>query len=269
MLAPRTLPQEFADWNAKWGAPFGHNAWATNLPRWSVFLKWRGYFALQANNDTRRFEYPWAYHAVPLERGMSAVEIGGGLSGFQFVLSKQGLRVLNVDPGLKAKGTGWPCDEDGMGWLNRAFGTSVELVNASITEANLPGESFDVAYSISVLEHLTPDEIKPAIQAVYDCLKPGGAFVATFDLFLDLRPFTSRQNNPYGTNHPLIKYVDQTPFQLEVGKRDELYGSDSFHKDVIQSNLAQYLTGSGYPTLAQCVVLRKPSGSAFAPSAPR
>ena len=50
-----------------------------------------GPFAFQENNDTRRFEYPWAYFATSLRPGF-ALEIGGGLSGFQSCCRRQASR---------------------------------------------------------------------------------------------------------------------------------------------------------------------------------
>lgn len=40
---------------------------------------------------TRTFEYPWTYHAVPIHHGLTAVDIGGGFSGFQFLLDRHGV----------------------------------------------------------------------------------------------------------------------------------------------------------------------------------
>ena len=125
-----------------------------------------GPFSIQRNNTTRTFEYPWAFHAAALKPGMQ-LEIGGGLSGFQFVLDRNGCKVVNVDPGMEATGVGWPCDDATMGEMNRLFGTSVELRNTVVTNAGLESSSFDRAFSISVLEHLPTAEIEDAIRAVF------------------------------------------------------------------------------------------------------
>jgi hypothetical protein len=261
MLAPKTMPQQYFEWNAKWGAPFGRRVRPSSLPYRSIFLRWRGYFCLQPNNDTRAFEYPWAYFATPLAPGMHVIEVGGGLSGFQFVLSREGMRVTNVDPGMDAKGRGWPCDAKNMKTLNRVFGTSVQLRNSTTSEAGLEPNSYDRAYCISVIEHLCDDEIRPTLDDIYSCLKPGGLFVATFDLFLDLDPFTSRESNEWGRNYEIAKYIGETPFRVVAGNMDELYGSTTFDRDKIQSCLSRYRIGTNYPVLVQCVVLQKPEAA--------
>ena len=41
--------------------------------------------------------------------------------------------------------------------------------------------------SMSVLEHLPEDDIKEVMEHAYRCLKPGGRFIITLDLFLKIR----------------------------------------------------------------------------------
>ena len=82
----------------------------------------------------------------------AVLEIGGGLSGFQFVLDQHGCQVVNVDPGMA--GEGWPCDQNSMAKLNQRFGSHVELRNTTVDKANLPDGSVDRVFSISVIKHL-------------------------------------------------------------------------------------------------------------------
>jgi SAM-dependent methyltransferase len=217
----------------------------------------RGPFAIQTNNTTRSFEYPWAFFARPVTAGLSVVELGGGLSGFQFVLSKCGCKVTNVDPGTAARGLGWACDPETIARCNRLFGTSVALRNTHISSAQLPRGSFDRVYSISVIEHMTEDELAEAVTVAYDCLKPGGFFVLTVDLFLDVAPFSSAASNEFGRNVNVCRLIQSTPFRLVEGKPEELFGFECFDHDNIQRRLSEFLIGS-YPALAQCLVLQKP-----------
>ena len=165
MLARRSLPAEYRAWNHRWGAPFGRAAGLRELapdPLRKVttrFPRIGGPFAVQSNNDTREVEYPWAFHATPVTNGISVVEIGGGLSGFQFVLAKSGARVINVDPGEKATGVGFYCTPASIARLNRAFRTDVQLVNTTLDQAGLADESIDTIYSISTIEHIPESEL--------------------------------------------------------------------------------------------------------------
>src|SRR5687768_15941498 len=128
MLAPRALPQDFAEWNRTWRAPDGRTLAVPWRFRRSKFtIRYRGPFAWQPNSSTRAFEYPWAFHQISNHgRNLNIVEIGGGLSGLQFVLARDGHRVTNVDPGLAAKGKGWRLDPGFHRHLGDSFGANVE-----------------------------------------------------------------------------------------------------------------------------------------------
>jgi SAM-dependent methyltransferase len=265
MLARRPLPKSYRDWNRAHAAPFGRDLpFERTLRRLlpaGLVVRWKGPFAVQPNSALRRFEYPWAVEAAALAPGMRVLEIGGGLSGFQFVLDRMGLRVTNVDPGLDARGVGWPCDERAMARLNRLFGTHVDLRNTTIDAAGLERDRFDRVFSISVIEHLPDDELASVLVHVRDVLAPGGLFVLTVDLFLDLVPFTSRAQNRFGRNVDVRRLVTDSGLLLAAGDPAELYGYEAFDPARIQAELGDYLLGS-YPALAQCLVLRAPSAPA-------
>jgi SAM-dependent methyltransferase len=261
MLARRQLPEEYEAWNLRHGAPFGRLRALKPLARrvlpFSRSARLLGPFSVQTNSTLRAFEYPWAYFAVAPRPGLRVLEIGGGLSGFGYVLSKEGCAVVNVDPGMEAKGRGWPCTRERVAQLNGAFGTSLELRNTTADKAGLEPEHYDRAVSISVLEHLPRRETEDVLRVVYDCLKPGGHFVITLDLFLNTQPFTREPRNEYGENVSAAWIASLAPFEITLGERSELFGFPEFDHLRIASQLEEYMVGS-YPALAQCMVLKKP-----------
>lgn len=257
MIASKTLPEEFRKWNEKHGAPFGKRQWTKQLVPWRVYQRLAGPFSVQPNNTTREFEYPWAFYATPVTSALRVLEIGGGLSGLQFILDRSGCSVINVDPGLDANGSGWFCDPSAMAKLNHIFGTSVKLYNTTISNADLESGSFDRIFSISVLEHLSDEELESVMCKAFRWLKPNGYFIATIDLFLNVKPFTSRERNQYGKNINLKNLIETAPFVLVQGNRKELHGYPEFDSDRVQSNLEDYFIGL-YPTLVQCFVAMKP-----------
>lgn len=258
------MPQEWLDWNARWRAPFGGR---TPAQRRLLHVPWLARrlvspFRFQPNSTTRRFEYPWAFYAADVRPGQQVLEIGGALSGFQFVLASEGARVINVDPFLDYGpthtygATRQPRPEDMMTKLNTVFRTSVELRRATLPAANIASASVDTVFCISTLEHLDPADIDQTIDEVRRVLRPGGRFVLTVDLFLDLIPFTDRVFNAYGSNVNIKELVDKSAMELTDGHRSELHGFEQFSSRDIQARLAEFLIGT-YPVLAQAFVLRK------------
>jgi SAM-dependent methyltransferase len=188
---------------------------------------------------------------------MDVLEIGGGLSGFQFALARAGCRVVNVDPGMETETFSFPCDEASMARLNAVYGTDVQLRNTTLDRAGLADASFDVAFSISVLEHLDDEHLVTAMREAYRVLRPGGRLVMTVDLFLNAAPFTDPPTNRYGRNVDLRVLASHAPFEWELGNPSELHGFPEFDARRILADLDGYLVGH-YPALVQCLVLRKP-----------
>lgn len=264
MIGRAALPAEYSSWNARWGAPHGRPvpAWMRRLPLRPVrVLKARGPFALQPNTETRRWEYPWAYHCVPSVAGMRVLELGGALSGFQVTLARAGASVVNVDPFVEYGNPGEYRQIDPVEAhrrLCRVFGASVELLRSDLPGADVPEGTVDVVFSISTLEHLSVDDAAATVERFRRLLRPGGRCVLTVDLFLDIAPFTTRSSNPWGTNLDIQELVGRSGLRLVEGERSELYGFPEFDHDRIQSRLSEFLIGS-YPGVAQCLVLEKPA----------
>jgi SAM-dependent methyltransferase len=262
VIGRRCLPEHYRQWNRYWGAPLGKQppGWATRAYTPRVLVdRSRGPFAFQPNNLTRVWEYPWAFHAIPLHPGMRAVELGGALSGLQFVLAKAGVRVVNVDPFVDYGVAGEYAGVDPLRrirQLNRSFGTDVEVRRCGLPDAAIDADSLDALYCVSTLEHLGADDVAATLAQARRALRPGGHLVATVDLFLDLEPFTSEHRNTWGTNIDIRHLVADSGLKLVAGEPAELLGFVDFDTEAIRSNLAHYLVGN-YPGLAQCFVLRK------------
>lgn len=254
MISSRTLPAEYDAWNRRWHAPFGRTPRWCQLVGFNRFvMRYCGPFAWQPNNDTRRFEYPWAYDVIASRgRPLTIVEVGGGASGMQFVLARDGHRVINVDPGPAAAGKGWPLTEAGHQHLCRVFGTRVELRQTTLDQAGLPDRSADILLCLSVVEHLTPEELDQFVAHAGRVLKPDGLAVFTVDLFLDIWPFSRRPANRWGRNVNIRDLVERAGLELGDGVREELYGFPEFDPQDILANLERHLVTNGYPCLAQC-----------------
>src|SRR5579862_5521991 len=161
MIAPRDLPPAFDAWNHRWHAPFGRRGRVARI----LGDRRRGPFAFQANNGTRVFEYPWAYTAIANHRAarggraLTIVELGGSLAGLQWVLAREGHRVINVDPGLEARGVGWDVNAERHRALSRTFDAPVELVPKTLAAAGLADASADALLAISTIEHFAPADL--------------------------------------------------------------------------------------------------------------
>ena len=120
-------------------------------------------------------------------------------------------------------------------------------------------ESFDRVYAISTSNTSLPDDLDELVDDVRRVLAPGGKVVLTIDLFLDLRPFTSRSENEWGQNVDVRALVDRFGLQLVAGDPKELNGYPEFEPESVLANLSQLMIGNLYPALAQALVLERTS----------
>jgi SAM-dependent methyltransferase len=270
VLAPRELPPDYASWNERHRAPYGRVLRGERvLGRISpATLRWRGPFGWQANSRTRTFEFPWAYEQVSREGpGRTVLEIGGGMSGLQFVLGSEGHHVTNLDPGVTPaealrSGLEFTVSTEYHRRLSKAFRAPVRLLPTTIGRADLPDHSFDVVLSVSAIEHFTDESLDELAEHLGRVLKPDGLVVLTVDLFFDIRPFTTAEANYLGRNVDVRDLLDRCGLRLDEGRREELFGFPEFDTDRVQRQLAGYLTDTDYPVLSQCFTARPADGSA-------
>ena len=261
MLARRNLPDQYAQWNRTWGAPY-RRRWPLpvtsykKLKSYSLVQRLCGPFAFQGNSTTRAYEYPWAYHQLDSLGPSRIVEIGGAFSGLQFVLAKDGHEVHNVDPFFDYGRGDYevePAEEHAS--LNRAFGTNVILHKSTLPEADLTG-SFSAIICVSTLEHLPPESIEATLSTVKRLVAPGGLVILTIDLFLNLTPFCDRTANIWGSNSSVAWIEDILGYEMIAGERTELYGYKEFSADNVLSRLEEFAINAGYPQMAQLVTFR-------------
>ena len=274
MLAPAQLPDEFKTFNARHHAP--HGTWfRDHLRRFgersSLRVLLAGPYAWQQNNQSRRFEYPWAFAEVQsLGNHLRIADVGASLAGLQYTLARAGHEVHAVDPGLAATGVGWEVDPDFHNQIARIHRAPVELHPTTLADARFNDQCLDVVLSVSTIEHFGRDDLEAFAEAARRALRPGGHLILTIDLFLDLAPFTDRESNRWGTNMDVRHLLDAVGAEIVVGEPSELFGFPEFDSRQVQSALSKYLIGS-YPTLTQCVVARVPGttpGRATEPTVP-
>jgi SAM-dependent methyltransferase len=265
MIGRRPLPPQYEDWNQRWGVPWGTSEARTVSMGARLAMPRTGYgpFAYQVSAGTRAFEYPWAYFSARARAGSRLLDVGGGLSGMQFVFALEGCDVVTVDPlrdgldGAPIAMPWWKVNPHAHDRINEALGTDVKLIRKRLQEADIEPGSFDRVVCLSVLEHLDQDDARSTVEHMVKALAPGGILVATVDLFLDLKPFGVLDRNQHGTNLDIRGLVDGLTATLVHGDPRELHGFAELDVDRIVTLLPQLYRSSSYPCLTQTLILRK------------
>lgn len=66
---------------------------------------------------------------------------------------------------------------------------------------------------------------------------PGGRFINSVDLFLNLEPFSRRTFNEWGRNQDVRWIVETSRMKLVSGDRSQLFGYPGFSTEAILGNL--------------------------------
>lgn len=255
MIGRAPLPAEYVEWNKKWGAPYGRG------PAAAVSLRERlarvdadtyGPFAFQMQRGLKTFQYPWAYFSAALKPGMRVMVRGEGLGGFQFVLAREGVEVVNVDPTAGDETT------RAHRRLNEAFGTDVRLISDLSQAGRLRPGSFDRVFLLSVLDHLPERAAQQVLSNAAELLAPGGLCLLTADLLLHLRPFGVLAPREDERNIDLCRLLSGLGLDLVHGDPRELWGFPEFDAQRIVDLLPELFVGPFYPSVSQTAVLRKP-----------
>lgn len=130
------------------------------------FELWKSYY------ERRYIEFLSYNDALPQKRYSNVLELGCGIGYNTAFLSKISDNIIatdleQVDPETHSPGLGITRD-----FLNSLGITNVQVMHASAEELPFPDNSFDMVFSVHVLEHV-PDRLK-AINEINRVLKPGG-----------------------------------------------------------------------------------------------
>jgi len=123
------------------------------------------------------------FHNIQPER---VVEIGGGGTRTLQPLLKKGVECWNADR-FEGVADGLLMDSPGY---RRQLEIGIKIAPVFVGEFSdkLPDDAFDIAYSISVMEHLNEEQTIDCFKDAFRILKPGGRLYHAVDLFLDLQP---------------------------------------------------------------------------------
>lgn len=145
---------------------------------------------------SRPYEYSWALRVVP--DGAVVLDAACGLSHpLKHALATRGNTVYALDahPGIESKQAIITAVEQDFGRrssnaLTQAHWTNLHRRHGDVTKLPYDDGCFDAVVCISVLEHLSGDDLATALKEFKRTLRPGGMVALTFDFpTVNLRSF--------------------------------------------------------------------------------
>jgi SAM-dependent methyltransferase len=131
---------------------------------------------------SRMWEYPYAVLTAGLEPGMKCADVGCGMSAFTVYLKEvAGCEVVGVDPDVFESGVKFVSFGVSKEYLDR---TGIRFVKSGLEKIDLPSDSFDRVFCLSVIEHLPHEGVREGAKELGRILKPGGLAIVTIDVNL-------------------------------------------------------------------------------------
>ncbi len=123
-------------------------------------------------HPSKRWEYPWALNQADLALDSRVLDAGCGASIFPIYLANEGYRVSAVD---LAPPVG----------LERLHDVNVDSIRGELTALPFADNSFDVAFCISVIEHLGRNGMSVALNELRRVIRYAGRLLLTMDYYED------------------------------------------------------------------------------------
>lgn len=184
----------------------------------------RRHFGWFTKHLPRTFEYPWLLTSIGDVESRKILDIGAGVSPLPVALSKAGAYVVTVDSSRQirsrlAKANTW----NEWGFLDYSLiSPRIRSLNVDICDCRFSADEFDVAYSISVIEHVPADVRRRCFALLGRWVRAGGKLILTLDLVPGTEQLWNRNLgvevedvSVHGTLSEIILELADAGFELE------------------------------------------------------
>lgn len=144
----------------------------------------RNNFGFFTKTLTRSVEYPFIIDNVGEIRNKTIFDVGAGVSPLPLYLAKEGARVVTVDNSSTIR----ILEEIDQEWNEWGFldyqciSSNITSINTDVLSVALAEESFDIIYSVSVVEHVPAIDRRKIWDRLRRLLKKQGILLLTLDL---------------------------------------------------------------------------------------
>jgi 2-polyprenyl-3-methyl-5-hydroxy-6-metoxy-1,4-benzoquinol methylase len=132
---------------------------------------------------SRQWEYPFAYVHIKkwlseqIRDHVTVLDAGSGITFFPFLIASSFPNVSVTCCDMDSELEPW------FASISRRLSIPIEFTNADLHELPYSDASYDIVYSVSVLEHT--EDYATIFRELRRILRPGGIVIVTFDVSLD------------------------------------------------------------------------------------
>lgn len=141
-------------------------------------------FGFFTGTAIRYLEYPWVIENILRAPAPGTVlDVGAGVSPVPLILASRGWTVTTIDYSQTTRSLSQSGRINEWGYLDyQEADRRIRSFNQDFSQAEFTPKSFDVIYSVSVIEHVPASTRRDMIGAAGRYLKSGGKLILTLDL---------------------------------------------------------------------------------------
>lgn len=180
---------------------------------------------------SRQWEYPYVITRLVEDsrknKSLKILDLGSGITFLPFYLEEtlpQDAKVICCDYDLSITSS--------FKAVSNKMNSGLNLDVEDMRSLSYPSASFDIAYSVSVLEHT--DNYEKVVKSIYRVLKPGGKLIITFDISID-----GYDDIPLAKAYELLKVIESVFKNFHAPNIDEIKKDVSRDEIVTSSTIAK------------------------------
>lgn len=147
----------------------------------------RALFGWYTKHFPRVYEYPWLLNKLKENiRGKKIADFGAGLTPMPIILAEHGAIITTIDNHPKTRSLQGIENDNEWGFFDYSqVNHSITSYHLTMDEHLFPDKTFDIWYSISVIEHMPAEMRREIIKLLKKSLKDHGRLMLTVDLAKD------------------------------------------------------------------------------------
>lgn len=126
----------------------------------------------------------YAFSLADIKEGMQILDVGTGRGELAVKCAEAGAHAKGIDYSQAAI----KISKESLKRVDKEVAKRVVFERMDAKKISYPGKSFDVVFMIDVIEHLYPEETKPALLEIKRVLKPGGRVIIHTPNIWPLKP---------------------------------------------------------------------------------
>jgi 2-polyprenyl-3-methyl-5-hydroxy-6-metoxy-1,4-benzoquinol methylase len=178
----------------------------------------RNNFQWYTKHYPRIYEYPWILEKVGRDlKNLKIADLGAGLTPLPIQLAQRGAKIFTVDKYPSEIELATVCQASEWGFFDYSiFDKNITSLNQLLDESTFETNSFDIWYSVSVVEHMPAEIRRNIFKIMAATLKNNGQLLLTVDLIKNSQQLWNMAEGKIIEDETIHGTLDDFIHELEI-----------------------------------------------------